>query len=106
MLEVVLIDDDQLIHELWKMAAKESACKISCFFDADEFLKNAAAFSKDTPVYVDSNLANAKGEVEAYRLKEAGFTQLYITTGYNKQDIDAPDFIVDVVGKRPDHLKS
>lgn len=101
MREVILIDDDELIHELWKMAAKDADVSLACFKTVDAFLENAKNFSIETNVYIDSNLENSRGEVEACRVKEAGFDNIYIATGYNKEDVNAPDFVLDVVGKRP-----
>lgn len=97
----ILIDDDDLIHELWKMAAKDKAINLSCFSDVEEFLSNSSAFDPDAIVYIDSNLKDAKGEEEAIKVNKAGFQNIFIATGYDSESISAPEFIKGVVGKRP-----
>lgn len=96
-----MIDDDSLIHELWKMAARDASVELKCFTSVDDFLENCVDTSLEAKIYVDSNLEHARGEDEAHKLKERGFTNLYIATGYNPEDVAAPDFVLGVVGKRP-----
>lgn len=82
------------------MAARNSGGMLECFLSVEEFLQRAGEFPVDCTIYVDSNLDGARGEDEVYRLRDAGFTKLYIATGYSPEDIDVPEFVLGVVGKR------
>jgi len=79
----VLIDDDALVHMTWKMAAKHKGITLKAFKKADDFMNTLDQFSKDTPVYLDSELGDGvKGEDIAKTLHENGFTELYMETGH------------------------
>lgn len=97
----VLIDDDHLIHELWKFSAKTSGVELSCFSSVDDFLKNKNSIPEDSQVYVDSNLEGVRGEDQVWQIKAAGYDKIFIATGYSARDINTPDFVSGVVGKRP-----
>ena len=65
--QAVLIDDDTIVHMNWEAAADE-------------------AFSRKTPIYIDSELGgDTKGEEVAAVLKENGFTNITLATGYAPQ---------------------
>lgn len=79
----VLIDDDAMVHMNWETAAEEAGVELKAFRTPAEFLANLAAFPKDTPIYIDSELeAEIKGEDIAADLKEKGFTNLRLATGH------------------------
>ena len=79
----VLIDDDALVHMTWKMAAKHKGITLKVFKKADDFMNTLNQFSKDTPIYIDSELGDGvKGEDIAKTLHEKGFTELYMETGH------------------------
>lgn len=79
----VLIDDDAMVHMNWETAAEEAGVVLKAFRTPAEFLANMAAFPKDTPIYIDSELeAEIKGEDIAADLKEKGFTNLRLATGH------------------------
>lgn len=103
MRKIILIDDDTLIHQLWRFAAFDAKIELDCFETINEFLKKSKRIPKDSVVYIDSELRGGiRGEEEAWRVKEAGFENIYIATGYDEDDVDAPDFVLGVVGKRPE----
>lgn len=79
----VLIDDDALTHMTWELAAEQNGIELSAFTDPAGFLANLEKFPKDIPLYIDSNLGeNIKGEDIAADLKEKGFTNICLATGY------------------------
>lgn len=79
----VLIDDDAMVHMNWETAAEEVGVELKAFRTPAEFLANLAAFPKNTPIYIDSELeAEIKGEDIAADLKEKGFTNLRLATGH------------------------
>ena len=99
--KIVFIDDDDLMHMSWKMEADRSDVELNCFHTIEEFIKVATGYAKDTKIFIDSNLADGiKGEVESEKIASLGFTELYLATGYSPEDIDKPDWIKEIVGKR------
>lgn len=100
--KIILIDDDQLIHYMWQREAKTQNIDLTTFFTVDDFIANKEQFPKDTYIYIDSNLGNdLKGEVEAHKIKEAGFDEIYLATAYPEGSINLPSWIKGVIGKRP-----
>ncbi|MEW5815340.1 MAG: HAMP domain-containing sensor histidine kinase, partial [Spirochaetota bacterium] len=82
----VLIDDDAIVHMNWETAAEEAGIELKSYRDPAEFLADLEAFSRATPVYIDSELgADTKGEDVAAALKEKGFTNLTLVTGYSPE---------------------
>jgi hypothetical protein len=72
--EAILIDDDRLIHDLWKSAAQDCNKRITTFFSVDDFIIECPNFPTDTPIYIDSNLGNGKrGEDLASQIRDMGF---------------------------------
>lgn len=102
MRKVVLIDDDELIRMSWQMAANKANIQVLLFQSIDEFINVSSEISKDTEIFVDSNLGDGiKGEVESKKIYELGFSNIFIATGYSKESLDKPEWIKDIVGKRP-----
>lgn len=82
----VLIDDDTIVHMNWETAAEEAGIELRSFKGPSEFLSNLEAFPKVTPIYIDSELGvDMKGEDIAATLKEKGFTNLTLVTGYSPE---------------------
>ena len=97
----ILIDDDYLMHMSWKMEADKQGLSFKSFHTVDEFIQTADEFSKDSVIYVDSNLAEGiKGEVESEKISKLGYKNIYLATGYAPEDIDKPEWIKEVVRKR------
>lgn len=101
-LSAVLIDDDDLNHMVWKFAAAKFNIQILCFYTIDSFLSVSKTIPAFTPIYIDSNLGNnLDGCRESEKVFKLGFEKIYITTGYDKNTITIPNYIVDVIGKEP-----
>lgn len=99
---VVLIDDDKLTHFSWKIAAKNAGISFSSFFSVQDFLTNSSQYSLDSTIYVDSDLGqDLRGELLSKNIFELGFTDLYIATGFSKENINKPFWIKEVFGKKP-----
>lgn len=100
---VVLIDDDPIMHKGWEMEARNTNINLSCFETVEGFLNVACNFSKDSEIFVDSNLGDGlKGEVESKKIYDLGFKNIYLATGYSAKDIDRPEWIKEVRGKKPE----
>lgn len=102
--QYVLIDDDKLIRINWANHAKKAGVNLSCFESVKSFLKNIDTISKESYIYIDSNLKDGeKGEIEAQNIYKEGFTNIYISTGYSKSyfDIQNLPWVKDIVTKAP-----
>lgn len=102
---IVFIDNDELMHLSWKMEASKKNINLKTYFSIDDFLAESSQYSINTKIFIDSDLGDGKrGEVESEKIFKMGFTQLYLATGYLASDIDKPEWIVEVVGKRPNFI--
>lgn len=96
----ILIDDDNLIHDTWAMAAKESGYSFKGFKSAAEFNSYRDKIDLNTNIYIDSNLGNSsKGEDLAKDLFQLGFKNLYLATGYQSEQFPEMPYIKGIVGK-------
>lgn len=102
MKKIVLIDNDKMIQVSWKNKALKAHVEIYVFSSIDEFLSDSISEEKALTIYIDSDLGSTeKGEIAAESLFEAGFKDLFLTTGY--EDLDVSDFpwLKGIINKRP-----
>ncbi|MFH0799592.1 MAG: hybrid sensor histidine kinase/response regulator [Pseudomonadota bacterium] len=100
--DAILIDDDDLVHINWKMAAKRKNKIVRVYAGPDEFWKESELFSKNTPIYVDSNLAGGvKGEDISRMMGKKGFSNLHLATGCDASQFDEMPWLKSIVGKNP-----
>ena len=79
---IVLIDDDKFVHSSWELGADKKLIDLFTYFTIDDFLKESEQFSKDTAIYIDSNLKDGiRGEIEAKRIYDLGFENLTLASG-------------------------
>jgi hypothetical protein len=98
--DLVLIDDDEIVHLAWQCSAKAANKIIKVYFSPKEFFREIAQFDKGVPIYIDSNLGGAvKGEDISKDLHERGFTNLYLATGYSHKRFPRLPWLQDIVGK-------
>jgi signal transduction histidine kinase len=98
----VLIDDDDLIHMTWKLAAESNNKTFLGFKSKEEFYIYKSKLNKNVNIYIDSNLGpNQKGEDLAKDLFKEGFKKLYLATGYDSSSFPKMDFVLSIVGKEP-----
>lgn len=101
-LDLIFIDNDESLCNAWQMKADFSDKKILCFNSVNEFQLRMSSISKNTPIYIDSDLGNnLLGEYEAKKLYDSGYKMIFLSTGKNKNSIIKPDWILDIVGKAP-----
>lgn len=99
--DAVLIDDDQLVHAVWKVAAKSNGKTLETFSTPWEFLAIVGRLDKNTPIYVDSKLREeVRGEEFAKKLHAQGFQNLYLATGHHIGSLPAMPWIKEIVGKK------
>jgi signal transduction histidine kinase len=81
--KMVLIDDDVLIHQIWKMAAKRANRVITCLTSYRDFKSRISEFPLTTQIYIDSSLGDGnRGEDHIPELKALGYKDIFLTTGY------------------------
>lgn len=99
---LVFIDNDDLIRKAWLFAAQNSGLNISTYSSPSEFNNDLDKYSKDIPIYIDSDLGNnIKGEHYAKYLHDHGFKELFLTTGYQPEHFGHLPWIKAIVGKEP-----
>ena len=98
----VLIDDDDLTHQTWQMAAKDNTKSFIGFKSYEEFLAAQSGIALTSVIYIDSSLGDdIKGEDVAKKIFADGFETLYLATGYSPDDFPPMSYIKAVVGKSP-----
>lgn len=99
---VVLIDDDVLVRQAWKMAGARRGRKVYAYSNLAEFTEAAPSLPKNLPIYIDLDLGEAQNGIEvARRLHAQGYLALYLATGHVDTDVSAYRWIRGVVGKAP-----
>ena len=100
--DAVILDNDDLIIMMWKMAAKENSKSILYFSNREDLLAKLAEIDNNCPFYVDENLGNdIKGGDVTKELFNLGFKNLYLATGYPAHKFKHITWLKAVVGKEP-----
>jgi len=103
MVDAILIDNEELIHDAWKLKAESVGKNLLCFKSSSDFFSTSAAIDCNTPVYVDLNLEHENGIEVSRRIKDRGFNCVYLATGTHVSDLRDKDlqFLSGVLGKSP-----
>lgn len=100
--EIVFIDDNKTMTNLWKESAEDADIAISVFNHPQDFINTLNDYSKDTFIYIDSTLSeNLKGEDIAKILYDQGYQNIILATGYPKRDFQHVTWVKDIIGKNP-----
>ena len=100
--DIILIDDDKMITDVWKAYASFAKKKIAIFHCSEDFKKVMHCYKKNIPIYIDSDIKEKlPGEMFAKSLYEQEFQNLYLATGYEKDRFDDMPWIKDIVSKEP-----
>ena len=100
--DAVLIDDDRLVHMTWQFMADEKSKSLMCFEAPEDFLKIANQIPQTTPIYIDYNLSNnVRGDAVAEEVARLGFSEIYLATGFEANDILKPNCVKGIIGKNP-----
>ena len=104
-LDFALIDDDPVTRLSWTTSAETYGKKGLVFSDSDSFFQDAHRISKETPVYVDLQLGKGPDGVSVSRaVSAAGFTTVYIASGYVPEAVTDASWISGIFGKEPPWL--
>lgn len=103
--DVILIDDDKLMHISWSSYCLKNKIPFKGFKSVEDFMKDSDVINKEARIYIDSNLGNGiKGELESEKIFLLGFKNLFLATGYEPEDIKAPSWIKKVYSKSPENI--
>ncbi len=98
----VLIDDDALVHMTWKVAARSARVALKQFRNPADFFANYEGLSKDTTIYIDSDLGDGlKGEEIAQIIHSTGFKTIYLETGHQPDSFPSMPWIKEIISKEP-----
>lgn len=100
--DLIFIDDDEAITDIWKTRAEQSNVTIEVFNHIEEFLRVYKFYPTDTLIYIDSDLGgDLRGEDVAKELYDRDYKNLMITTGFEKEKFANMHWIKDIVDKFP-----
>ena len=96
--DLVLIDDDLLVHDMWAFEAKQQDKRILAVSRLNEL--EGKLIDLDTPIYVDKNLKDGQcGLKVAQTLHDRGYKAIYLATGQHVDPKLTPPFLLGVLGK-------
>jgi hypothetical protein len=98
---IVLIDDDKLMNLDWGSYLQSKNVPFLCFTSIADFVRNSSKVTFDAYIYIDSNLKDEKGEIDSINIFKLGYRNLFLTTGYQKEDIIKPYWIKSIKSKNP-----
>jgi len=99
---VVLIDDDKLIRLDWKMFFESKGVPFKSFNSIDKFIEESSSIDKESSIYIDSHLGDGiRGEIESEKIYKLGFINLFLSTGFQKDDLQKPTWIKAIHSKNP-----
>ena len=100
--QYLLVEDDALTREVWKISADEHGINLSVFESAKEARQYIHDYEKECVIYIDSDLKDGtKGENLAKEFFELGYKNIYLSTGFPKESFSTMRWIKSVIDKRP-----
>ena len=100
--DAILVDDDILIHEVWKLAAKKNNKRIACYFHPNNFFKRCNDFNLETSIYLDEELGEGiRGSDVAKVFWEKGFKDITLATGHKPSNFENNLYIKNIQDKSP-----
>jgi signal transduction histidine kinase len=96
--DLVLIDDDPMIHELWQFSANQRGYRMKAVSDVSQL--ELDLLSRDISIFIDKNLGHGVSGIQvAQILHNYGFTNIFLTTGEMIARSEIPEFIREVRNK-------
>ena len=102
--DLVYMDDDKYLRMAWELKAKKQNKKILSVGELSTLESNLSNIDLETPFFLDRDLGEdlPKGEDIAKDLFEKGFKNLYLCTGYRKEDLQEFPWIKEILPKNVD----
>ena len=102
--DAILLDDDPLVHQVWKAAADIYQKSLTAFTTPKTFLEELSSFSRKCPVYLDVNLGEMDGTQLLPEMESLGFERVYLITGDPPESIKHQSKITAILSKSPPWL--
>jgi len=97
---LVFVDNDKYLRMGWVQAGKKKGIGVSAFNSVDSFLAASAELSRDTQIYIDSDLGNnIKGEVESEKIFQSGFKYIFLSTSMDGINLENYPWLMGSVSK-------
>jgi hypothetical protein len=101
---VIVIDDQEVQREKWKLGASTYGLAPYTFESVEEFLLIGSTLDKNIPIFLDSDLGSAlRGEEQIEIIRDLGFKTIYISTSLKPEDIQV-NGATKVIGKNFDEV--
>lgn len=98
--DAVLLDDDPYLQKAWQRDAQRKGKRLALISSPSEWLNIRGDISKNTPIYLDSNLGKEiSGEEFAKKIYLSGYSNLHLATGYDPDEFNHIPWIKTVGGK-------
>jgi PAS domain S-box-containing protein len=87
-IDIVVVEDYKTLADGFSMLLNKNGRKSDVYYDGNKFLKNFKQYSKNTDICLDYSLGDTTGVEIAKTLYEAGYTKLYLLTGWDKDSLE------------------
>jgi|GEM_PF-1849342 len=108
LIDAILIDDDELVAQMWRLSAAKHHKRILIFQNPDALIQSSGKFDSQTPIYVDYHLGELDGLKVSEELTQLGFKNVYLTTGEEADRFPPTDYLSGIIDKSPpwvSHMK-
>lgn len=104
--EIVLIEDDVKLAELWKISAEKRGILVRHFVKPEEFLESKSSVKCDTPIYLDLDFPESSvNPIEfGQSLREEGYSEIFLCSGRDRRELAKIRWAKGVCGKEPPWL--
>ena len=100
--QAILIDDDELIRESWKMIFEMNGHVCHTFSCFEDFLRSENSKDTHVSIFIDVDFnGEFLGPDIADRVFKMGFHEIYLCTGYTLDTLEPKNFIKGVISKEP-----
>lgn len=100
--DAVLVDDHIWIRKGWELSAARSGRRLRTCASMQEFQALQPQLDRATVLFIDSDLCDEMpGERFAWSLFDAGFTTIYLATGFDPDHFHPMPWLRGIIGKDP-----
>lgn len=100
--DAVLVDDHVWIRKGWELSAARAGKRLLTCRSMRELLAIADQLDRSTVLFLDSDLRDEMpGEQFAWSLFDAGFTEIYLATGFDAARFSPMPWLRGIIGKDP-----
>ncbi len=100
--DAVLVDDHVWIRKGWELSAARSGRRLRTCASMQEFQALQPHLDRATVLFIDSDLCDEMpGERFAWSLFDAGFTTIYLATGFDPDHFHPMPWLRGIIGKDP-----